>query len=250
MRYLLLSDIHANAAALEAVLRHAEKRRWDGVVFLGDIVGYYPQAEQAVKALKELDPAVTILGNHDAILLALARDDSLEPQSLVEKLMARQLNEVSQESISFIATFELQAEREGWEAVHGAPRDPFEYLSGLPQAQANLPYMKKNLCFVGHTHVPLALACVSSATGQLWRSIPFQRPENLYRLPPQVKVFLNPGSVGQPRDGLPLASYAIFDEDHGVVEVFRVPFDIAKVQRLVRERGYPEALAIRLAEGR
>jgi predicted phosphodiesterase len=250
MRYLVLSDIHANVVALEAVLKDAETRRWDRVIFLGDVVGYYPQPEEAVAMLRELDPAVTILGNHDAILLALACDPELKPQSLVERLVARQLKDLSQGSVSYIEGFRLHHACEAWEAAHGALREPFEYLSSLPQAQANLPYMTSDLCFVGHTHVPLAFACVMSARGPLWRSVPFRREANLYRLPPQVKVFLNPGSVGQPRDGLPLASYALYDEDHGVVEVLRVPFDIAKVQRLVRERGYPEALAARLAEGR
>lgn len=250
MRYLVLSDIHANAVALDAVLAHAQRRRWDRTIFLGDVVGYYTQPEAVTQRLLELAPDPAILGNHDAILLGLAADPSLEPQSLVEKIVARHLGELSAASLDFIRGFSLHAERDGWEAVHGALRKPYEYLSGLPQAQANLPFLKSPLCFVGHTHVPVAFVCVESPKGQLWRSVPFRREENIYRLPPRVKVFFNPGSVGQPRDGLALASYAIFDEDQGTVEVYRVRFDIARVQREVRAQGYPEALAARLAGGR
>ncbi|MDQ3459335.1 MAG: metallophosphatase family protein [Deinococcota bacterium] len=250
MRHLVLSDIHANAVALEAVLGHAERRRWDRVIFLGDLVGYHSQPETVTRRLRELAPEAAILGNHDAILLGLTADSGLEPRSLVERLVARHLGELSEASLDYIRSFSLHVKGDAWEAAHGALREPFEYLSGLPQAQANLPFLSTPLCFVGHTHVPAAFVCAETQRGPLWRSVPFRREENLYRLPPEVKVFFNPGSVGQPRDGLALASYGVFDEDNGALEVYRVRFDIARVQRELRREGYPEALAARLAKGR
>lgn len=250
MRYLVLSDIHANAVALEAVLGHAERKRWDGVLFLGDLVGYHSQPETVVQRLRALEPQLALLGNHDAILLGLLAEPGVQPRSLVETLVARHAAELSAESLDFIRSFRLHAQGAGWEAAHGALREPFEYLSGLPQAQANLPFMRAPLCLVGHTHVPAVFAQTESSRGPLWRSSFFRREAEVYKLPPRAKVFFNPGSVGQPRDGLPLASYAVFDPDHGALEVYRVRFDVKAVQRALREGGYPESLAARLAKGR
>lgn len=252
MRYLVLSDIHANQIAFEAVLRHAGRQRWDKVLFLGDVVGYYPEPEAATRTLRELAPEA-VLGNHDALLLDLFHNPHmLSPYSgsLVHEVIDRHLQCLSGESLAFLQSFQPRLSRDGWEAVHGALRDPWEYLAGLPSAQANLPLLSTDLCLVGHTHVPVIFACVQAEKGDLWRTVSFRGERAVYRLPPKAKVFFNPGSVGQPRDGVPLASYAIFDEELRMLELFRVPFDLLAVQRQVRERSYPEALAVRLEVGR
>jgi len=251
MRYLVLSDIHANQIAFEAVLRHAGRQRWDGVLFLGDVVGYYPEPEAATRTLRELQPE-PVLGNHDALLLELFNNPQLGPlgNSLVCEVLDRHRQCLSGESLSFLQSFQPRLRRDSWEATHGALRHPWEYLASLQVAQANLPLLSTDLCLVGHTHVPMIYACVQTGQGDLWRSVPFRGERAIYRLPPKAKVFFNPGSVGQPRDGVPLASYAIFDDELRVIELFRVPFDLLAVQRQVREQGYPEALAVRLEVGR
>lgn len=222
-------------------------------MFLGDIVGYYTEPEAATTRLRELEPAVALLGNHDALLLSLAdhRDTaSSRNGSLVTEVVRRHLQELSRENIAFLRSLKDHVVEPRWEATHGALRSQWEYLSSLGHAQANLPFLQRDLLFVGHTHIPVAYACTEKGGERMWRIIPFRGERASYRLPPNARVFFNPGSVGQPRDGLPLASYAVFDDERRTIEHFRVPFDIPRVQRLVHERGYPAALAERLSSGR
>ncbi len=253
MRYLVLSDIHANDVALEAVLRHAGGARWDRLIFLGDVVGYYPEAEKTTTLLRDLEPEVALLGNHDALLLSLLdAPTSRSPHEggLVADIIAKHKRALSPENVAFIRGFQKHVLKETWEAAHGALREPWEYLSSLHAAQANFPFLQRDLCLVGHTHIPVAYAGAGAPGNEIWRAVPFRGERAVYRLPPKARVFFNPGSVGQPRDGVPLASYAVFDEEERVLELYRVPFDIQKVQRAVRSHGYPEALATRLSAGR
>lgn len=252
MRYLLLSDIHGNDIALEAVLSDARRKRWDQILFLGDLVGYYTQPEQAARRLMELKPHVCLMGNHDQLLLDLVdgKPSSNMESELVRFVIGRHLEELSSDSIEFLRSFRMTAKDEKWQAVHGALLRPWDYISSLQSAQANFPLLERPICFVGHTHVPKVFASVSAGREELWRVLSFTSERTTYRIPPRAKLFFNPGSIGQPRDGSPLASYAIYDEDLGTIELRRVEFDLLAVQRQVREQGYPEALAVRLARGR
>ena len=252
MRYLLLSDIHANLTAFEAVLRHARLKRWDRALFLGDAVGYYPQPVETLALLRELAPEVALVGNHEASLLERVTghaDTRLREDPLVSEVLERQLAVLGPEDLAYLRSFEPRAVREGWEAVHGSLNEPWAYLTNLPKVQEHAPLMQTSLCFVGHTHIPRAFASTPSLGGELWRTVAFPHEHAVYRLPPKARIVFNPGSVGQPRDGIPLASYAIFDEEARVLEHFRVPYDLLTVQRAVRAAGYPEALAQRLALG-
>ena len=253
MRYLLLSDIHANGVALEAVMQHAKRQRWDSVIFLGDAVGYYTQPEKVLTILRDLEPKISIIGNHDALLLALkeGHESSLvREDSMVTEVIRQHLKEVSPENLAFIASFKEHVVCQNWEVTHGALRSQWEYMSTLQNAQDNEPFMETDLCFVGHTHVPKVYASVTTPSGPLWRTVSFRNEKAIYRIPPKAKIIFNPGSVGQPRDGIPLASYVIFDEDNRTLELFRVEYDLVTMQRSVRELGYPEALAKRLTVGK
>ena len=252
MRTLVLSDIHANIVAFEAVLRHASTRRWDDAIFLGDIVGYYPAPEQSVSLLRDLNPKVTILGNHDAMLLSDVgeRGEShFRSRSLVAEVVSKHAQALSEESVAYINSFQSHALSERWEATHGSLTEQWAYLSNLPKAQKNFPKMQRDLLLFGHTHVPVAYVCVKVGGKEMWRAVPFRNEGSVYRIPPNAQVLFNPGSVGQPRDGVPLASYAILDSEARTLEVFRVDFDIIKVQRQLREAGYDERLGTRLELG-
>ncbi|HEX7004523.1 MAG TPA: metallophosphoesterase family protein [Trueperaceae bacterium] len=254
MRYLLLSDIHGNDIALEAVLDDARRRRWDQVLFLGDLVGYYTRPEQAARRLMELEPAVCLMGNHDQLLLDLAdgkpgSNMNMESE-IVTFVIGKHLEELSSESIEFLRGFRSSAKAERWQAVHGALLRRWDYISSMQSAQANFPLLERPICFVGHTHVPKVFASVNAGREELWRVFSFDNDRTTYRIPPRARLFFNPGSIGQPRDGSPLASYAIYDEEMGTIELRRVEFDLVAVQRSVRENGYPEPLAARLAKGR
>ncbi|MEM6431361.1 MAG: metallophosphoesterase family protein [Deinococcota bacterium] len=251
MRHLILSDIHANNIALEAVIDHANQQRWDNCVFLGDLVGYYPQPEAAAMTLQSLNPSTCILGNHDAMLIDLAAGKPLDPSQgsgTVQAILERQLEAVSSNTLELLASFEQRAVFDGWEVTHGTLREPWAYLISATEAKRNYPLMSTALCFVGHSHIPAAY--VHNDGALFWRSVPFKGDYAHYPLPDGASVFFNPGSVGQPRDGIPLASYAIFDDVSRHIELFRVAFDIAAVHALVDHANYPRALAERLEYGR
>ena len=206
MRYLILSDIHANNLALETVLRHARRKRWDKVIFLGDAVGYYTQPNEVVTQLRELDPVIKITGNHEDLLTRYATGDGppgYKEDSIVVEVIQNHVKALSPENFSYLQTFGKRAQRDGWEVTHGGLRSPWEYLSTLQNAQDNAPFMKTDLCFIGHTHVPKVFACVKSPSGDIWRTMALRGESSLYRIPPRAKIIFNPGSVGQPRGGVP-----------------------------------------------
>lgn len=252
MRYLLLSDIHGNSVALEAVMQDARRRRWDQILFLGDLVGYYTEPEKVTRLLMELAPQTRLMGNHDQLLLQLANGQEVRSSEgdLVVKVLKRHVEEVSAESLAFLAGFSKHAAGKTWQAVHGALQRPFEYIATLQNAQSNFPLLDRQVCFVGHTHIPKVFAWVQAGDQQLWRTVAFRGKLGSYRIPPRAKIFFNPGSVGQPRDGSPLASYAIYDDEQAAIDLHRVEFDLTAVQRSIRSEGYPESLATRLLAGK
>jgi predicted phosphodiesterase len=247
MRHLLLSDVHANAVALSAVLRHAQSRDWQQVIFLGDAVGYYPQAEEVVAALQSLPLAASLLGNHDAALLEPGSNGN---SALVLEVLAKQRSTLSAQAKVFLAGLSPHARSDAWEAVHSTLLGSWDYVNSLERAQQEPPLMTRPLLFFGHTHVPIIYLFTEQQDRTLTRSIPLTKESTRYRLPPNARVLFNPGSVGQPRDGVPLAAYAIFDDEARVLEHYRVPFDIRAVQQLVKQAGYPPVLAARLERGR
>ncbi|MEM7738666.1 MAG: metallophosphoesterase family protein [Deinococcota bacterium] len=251
MRHLILSDIHANNIALEAVITHAGEQTWDNCVFLGDLVGYYPQPEAAATSLRALNPSTCILGNHDAMLIDLARGKPLDPSqgsNTVQAILERQLQDVSDNTLDLLSSFKRHAIFDGWEVTHGTLREQWAYLISATEAKRNYPLMSTPLCFVGHSHIPIAY--VHNEGAMFWRSVPFKAEDAHYPVPEGASVFFNPGSVGQPRDGIPLASYAIFDDATNHIELFRVAFDIAAIHALIERCDYPRALAERLEYGR
>lgn len=252
MRYLVLSDIHANFTAFEAVVEAAATQHYDAVIFLGDVVGYGNRAEESVQLLMSLRPVVSLMGNHDALLLdhASAGDELRRVDGIVERVLKRHRADLSPASLRYLSSFRRSFEGVRWQAVHGALREPWEYIDTLLQAQSNSKWLTRDVCLFGHTHVPTVYAALKLGDDEeIWRSVPLKTKHGGYRLAPQVRAFFNPGSVGQPRDSIPLASYGIFDTDQRTVEVRRVEYDVASVQASMRADGYPEPLIDRLAHG-
>lgn len=247
MRYLLLSDIHANAVALSAVLRHAENKSWEQVIFLGDAVGYYPQPEEVVATLQTLPLTAALLGNHDAILLQTA--DHASARSVVTDILTQQRHRLSRAARTFLTQLALHAESTPWEAVHSTLAGSWEYLDSLERAQRESARMTRPLLFFGHTHIPVVYLFLEHEGQKLCRSIPLVKEKTVYRFPPNAQILFNPGSVGQPRDGIPLAAYAVYDDEAALIEHYRVEFDIRAVQQLVVKAGYPPSLAVRLGRG-
>jgi len=253
MRYLVFGDVHGNAPALAAALADARRRGFDAAVFLGDLVGYYPYPGEALDMVRELAPEVAVRGNHDALLLALAAGAdpaAADEEAIVVAIVRRHLAEIDADARGYLATLAPTVARDGWAAAHGGFRRPYDYLATVADAQAQLDHTPTPLALVAHTHVPRAHASVEADGQRLWRSVDFHGTGATYRVPPRAIAFLNPGSIGQPRDGDRAAAYALFDPAARTFEVRRVPYGVDAVVRRVRAAGYPEALATRLLAAR
>ena len=244
MRIAVLSDIHANMPALEAV--QADLTDIDQVWVLGDIVGYGPQPNEVIAALQAMG-ARSVLGNHDGAAIGMVEAAYFNPDARTAIEWTAQA--IDDNARAYIATLP-EIRRDGdLTAVHGSPRDPiWEYITSPGIAAANFAAFETRLCLFGHTHVPVAYRLVDDAV------------EALPGLPGDVvaldgsRALLNPGSVGQPRDGLPDAAYAILElgdtPGQDTIAFHRVRYEVDRTQRLMRDRGLPARLAERLSYGR
>ncbi|HHO56032.1 MAG TPA: metallophosphoesterase [Trueperaceae bacterium] len=254
MRYLILSDIHANYLALEAVLKHASSKRWESLISLGDLVGYNTHPEVIINSIKDLNPKVCLLGNHEELVFLAEENklDDIKSSSIATQVARRHYEQISADNLAYLKTFKTShIEKDSfWQTTHASIRRKWEYIDSLKIAQENAPLMEKNLLLIGHTHIPKVYISINTARGDIWRTMSLKAHKNIYRVPPNAKVIFNPGSVGQPRDGIPLASYAILDEEKRLIEHYRVEYDLMAQQRLIYEMDYPEQLARRLSNGR
>ena len=244
MRIAVLSDIHANLAALEAV--RSDLPEVDQVWVLGDIVGYGPEPNEVISTLQEMG-ARSVLGNHDGA--AIGGVDPAYFNTDARTAIEWTATVIDENSRSYLGTLP-EVRRDGeLTAVHGSPRDPiWEYITSRGIAAANAEHFDTRLCLFGHTHLPIAYRVGADDVDGV-----IGLPGEIVRLD-GARALVNPGSVGQPRDGLPDAAYAVLDtgEDPAgdAVSFHRVRYDIDRTQRLMRERGLPSRLVERLSYGR
>ena len=243
MRAVIVSDIHSNLEALRSVLDDAEsKGAFDEIWSLGDLVGYGPDPVECIDLIRQFD-GVNVAGNHD---LASAGKLSLEAfnayAAAASEWNTRQLTE---EHLAFLSGLPLRLETEDHTVVHGSPRDPvWEYVVTAAAAKASFLHFDTSRCLVGHSHIPFI--CRPQEDGAVFLDFPLDTPVLLGT----DRLIINPGSVGQPRDGDPRASYAIYDSDQGAVTHYRAEYDIPTTQEKMGERGLPTFLAERLVNGR
>ena len=246
MRYLILSDIHANCEALTAVLAHVRRKRWDRAVVLGDVVGYGANPNQAVDMVRDLKPLAAIRGNHDKVCSGIEDGEMFNRVALQAALWTR--GRLTPSNLRW-----LQSLPEGpivvdgaFAASHGTPIDEDAYIFGEIEALNVFRQTTFPLCFFGHSHFPVVFGLSPDAI----QTVLTQPPSFHFRLEPGVRYLVNPGSIGQPRDGNPLASFAMFDSETRSVSVYRVPYKLERAQRKIVEAGLPRPLADRLALGR
>lgn len=245
MRYLILSDIHANWEALEAVLRHASGS-YDEIVCLGDLVGYGADPNRVVQwARAHLSAAVR--GNHDKAAVGLADLEWFNPA-------AREAAEWTASVLTAENYWYLRGLPRGplevgdFQIMHGHPADEDEYLLTLMAPGDVLPWLTSATAFFGHTHYQGGFQIArESVSGLAARAESDERFS--VRLHPRWKYLINPGSVGQPRDGDPRAAYAIYDVEAGVVELRRCAYPVEVAQARILRAGLPAVLAERLAVG-
>lgn len=247
MRYLILSDIHANITALDTVLA-AAKGQWQKAVCLGDIVGYGPDPNEAVDRIRSLD-CVTIRGNHDKAIAGLTEAEEFNPVAKTAVLWSRE--QLTRNNLEYLAQLRQgPVFVDGFCIVHGSITDEDEYVFVPPQALEELRIAPTPLTFFGHTHRQGGFMQRGNGLGV----INFDpSPRNLiWSLPIEegATYLLNPGSIGQPRDGDPRAAYVIADTDERKVEYWRVSYDISAVQHRMIDALLPEPLIMRLAVGR
>lgn len=239
MRVAVLSDIHANIEALDAVL--AAMPSVDEVWQLGDVVGYGPRPDGVVTRLREIG-ALGVRGNHDAAALGGPEIDYFNVDA--QRAIRWTRTVIDDETRAWLAALPEVLEREGLTLVHGSPRDPiWEYVSTTPVARAAMAALTTPGGLHGHTHVPVAYV---EEDGRLETMSPGAGSRLTFD---GRRVLLNPGSVGQPRDGIPTASWLELDTDAGAATWHRTAYDISAVQGAMVDAGLPDRLVARLSYG-
>lgn len=246
MRALVVSDIHSNLEAFDAVLADAEDRAgYDIVWFLGDLVGYGADPGPCIEKLRSL-PNLAIAGNHDHAVTGKLDPDLFNGAARAAALWTADV--LTDDELAYLAGLPEVRTVGDFTHVHGSLRDPvMEYLLSEPAALATFALMGTPFCLVGHSHYPLAWT--ETVRGADVALLDASEP---LALKADQRVIFNPGSVGQPRDGDWRASYLLYDSDAGdagILEHRRVEYDISTAQRKIRAAGLPEVLADRLARG-
>ncbi len=244
MKIAVLSDVHGNLEALEAVLSRIDDLGCDTILSLGDAVGYGPEPRACVDILRRR-AEVNLLGNHDAALTGATPLALFNPYARTALEWTRGV--LDDEGVSFLSSRPVSAVHAGGEArlVHASPRDPekWNYIATAADAAGAFPFFRERICFVGHSHVPLIVSRGKDGEGGLV-------DEEGTVLDGALRYIVNTGSVGQPRDGDPRSSFAVFDTAGPAVEIHRTAYDVKRTQELMRAHGLPAFLIERLASGR
>jgi diadenosine tetraphosphatase ApaH/serine/threonine PP2A family protein phosphatase len=243
MRVAVISDVHGNEEALRAVLADLERDSPDALWCLGDLVGYGPQPNECCAVVAERAD-ICLVGNHDLVALGTADVDvrDFNPEAAAAALWTRE--ELSPASRAFLESLAPSAGAQGVELYHASPRDPvWEYVLTDEAAVAAFRHSTADVVLVGHSHIALTL--VDRGRGLDGGLAPAGTRVQL-----AGRRLLNPGSVGQPRDGDPRAAWLLLDLEHRFATFRRVPYSVETAQAEIRRRGLPESLAARLALGR
>jgi predicted phosphodiesterase len=243
MRYLILSDIHANLAAFEAVLDSAGE--FDKIWCLGDVVGYGPDPNQCIEKLRGFDH-LCVAGNHDWAVLGRLDLEDFNPDA--QKASQWTQAQLTPDNRAYLESLPTMLIEEGMTLVHGSPRQPvWEYVLYPSVALPNFNHFGTQFCFIGHTHVPLIYRLVLKEFGEFCELV---QPSLNGPLPlGKKRLLINPGSVGQPRDGDSRASYALLDIEHKTIEFRRIPYPIEKTQQRMSNANLPARLISRLSFG-
>lgn len=242
MRTLIISDIHANLTALDTVLDHAQS--FDRVWCLGDVVGYGPDPNACIRRIQNLPLLKCIKGNHDAAIIG---EINVAAFNYEARDSLRWLENVLRpENKQWLQNLEERFELRDVTLVHGSPRSPvWEYVMDVQTARENMDAFDTQVCLVGHTHVPcIFMQLEGNLSSTKLFTLPIDEPIKL-----EGKCIVNPGSIGQPRDHDPRASYLIYDDENDLWTNHRVAYDYEQVQTRILAAGLPNRHAYRLSQG-
>jgi diadenosine tetraphosphatase ApaH/serine/threonine PP2A family protein phosphatase len=247
MRYLVLTDLHSNLEATEACLADAASRTYDRALVLGDLVGYCADPNAVVELVKALAPAAIVRGNHDKVACGL---ELAEGFNAVAKRAAHwthdMLTAANRAWLSALPRGPIVVD-EMVEICHGSPFDEDAYIFDELDAVRALKTSQRPICLFGHTHWPVTFELAGERVDTIGASDGWA---DRLTLRSEAKYLINPGSVGQPRDGDPRAAYAIVDTATMTADLIRVDYPIETTQAKVIKAGLPDVLAQRLAAGR
>jgi diadenosine tetraphosphatase ApaH/serine/threonine PP2A family protein phosphatase len=240
MRYALLADIHGNLTAFKAVIRDIEENGGvDELWCLGDIVGYGPDPSACIAQLRDY-PHRCVAGNHDWAAVGKVDISDFNPDAAEACRWTGK--HLSVDDIEYLESLPLTLTNGDFTIAHGSPREPiWEYILTTRIASENLRCFETRYCLIGHSHVPLLFEQVSETC--VLKDLPTE-----LRLG-ESRLIVNPGGVGQPRDGDPRAAYAVYDESDKVIYCYRIPYDIADTQERMEKNGLPTFLVNRLSRG-
>jgi len=244
-RYLILSDIHSNEEALSAVLRCLARRRYDGILCLGDLVGYGASVNPVVHRIKCMKEIRIVRGNHDKAVADTASMHSFNNSAKTAAMWTRK--HLSKANLSFISSLPkgpVEVEK-GLMICHGSPADEDYYLFSEFDAYQVFENFDFNVCFFGHTHYPCIFK--QNREGVTFSYLRGELQEEI--LEKDARYLINPGSVGQPRDRNPLSAFAEYYPETRRFVFRRVPYDIEKSSAKILKAGLPENLASRLRVG-
>lgn len=244
MRYAILSDIHSNLTAFQSVIQDIDSRGGiDELWCLGDTIGYGPDPGSCIDLLRQYN-TVCVAGNHD--LGSIGKIDIADFNSDAAVTCRWTGNNITQEQKEFLANLPLTIQKGQFTLAHGSPREPvWEYLLTANRAYVSFGYFDTTYCLVGHSHVPVVFKYKEGES-----NCSFSEPisEAVVHLGTE-RLIINPGSVGQPRDGDPRASYIIYNSAESTITYHRVPYDISAVQKKMVDLRFPSMLAARLTYG-
>jgi len=251
MRYLILSDIHSNNEALQAVCRHAHRKQVDRVLFLGDAVGYGGSPNPVLSWLRSLGPRlIAVRGNHDRVCAGLDDGEYFNRYARQattwthERLEPRHL-----EYLRALPEGPVEVE-DGLTICHGSPADEDAYIFSAYDAHHAFDATDARVVFFGHTHLPSAFVRQEGESGDRNLQVRLLAGKRVAMdLEPGNRYMVNPGSVGQPRDRDARAAYAIYDHERGRLRVYRVPYGVALARRRIIQAGLPPVLGDRLLYG-
>ena len=245
MRYLIVSDLHGNWEALDAVVRDAAGRH-DRILCCGDLIGYGADPNKVVDWVRE-NCFIVVRGNHDK---ACTGQDDLEWFNPVARAAAVWTEQtLTPDNITYIRNLPRgPVVEDGFQVVHGSPFDEDEYVLAAEEAGQAFGYLESRMAFFGHTHVQGGFIWNHSRVETVLTSHRIDR--EVMEIDPECAYLINPGSVGQPRDGNPRAAYALFDSDAQMLTYCRTDYDVVRAQQKIRDAGLPPILADRLSVGR
>lgn len=237
----LFSDIHSNLEALTSVLKEFKSIVPDKYVLIGDIAGYAANPKECIEIVKSINP-ITVSGNHDFAMAGLYGMEYFNDNAKCSINWTKGI--LTDEEKNYLGSMPLLYEDKNFTAVHGSLNSPeeFNYIFYYTDAKETFRLMKNDICFVAHTHRPEIFSEGGNA--------PAYSGNKKIKLDKNKKYIINIGSIGQPRDGDPRASYALFDTKNYTIEIRRVEYNIIETQRKILASGLPKILATRLSAGK